>query len=327
MKPKIPFLNFLKFLFPTFMVNIFRKDENGKITPYSIYPSHINIRKWGIISAALLSFSVVTWGQKTWDAGGDGINWSSPNNWAPNGVPLSTDDVTISRNGGYTVNLDGNFTCANLTLNYTGNTNGIISLNFLGSNSLTVTNTVSLINAASDGGSNVILAVANGNLTCAGIANTESTSAASDISITLQNGIINCSGNITTGSTTDRNDITVTGNGTINIEGNFSTAGTFVAGTGTVNYNGPAAQGIAALTYYNLNCSVGGTKTLPDADVTINGSLDISNSTLAFTSAQARVLNVTGDLSGNGTIDMSPGSITHSLNLGGVSNDIGHFNQ
>jgi len=32
----------------------------------------------------------------TWDGGGDGVNWDSPNNWSTNTVPLSTDDVVYT---------------------------------------------------------------------------------------------------------------------------------------------------------------------------------------------------------------------------------------
>ena len=32
---------------------------------------------------------------KSWDGGGDGVNWNSANNRNPNGVPTSSDDVTI----------------------------------------------------------------------------------------------------------------------------------------------------------------------------------------------------------------------------------------
>ncbi|HQY87645.1 MAG TPA: hypothetical protein PK402_03240 [Tepidisphaeraceae bacterium] len=32
----------------------------------------------------------------TWDGGGDGTNWSSPNNWSTNALPGQNDDVTIS---------------------------------------------------------------------------------------------------------------------------------------------------------------------------------------------------------------------------------------
>ncbi len=40
---------------------------------------------------------------KTWDGGGDGVNWSSANNWSPNGVPGNGDAVTIA-SGTVTIN-------------------------------------------------------------------------------------------------------------------------------------------------------------------------------------------------------------------------------
>ncbi|MCB9154976.1 MAG: DUF11 domain-containing protein [Caldilineae bacterium] len=41
---------------------------------------------------------------KTWDGGGDGVSWSDPLNWDPNGVPTAADDVEFSTN--ITVNID-----------------------------------------------------------------------------------------------------------------------------------------------------------------------------------------------------------------------------
>jgi hypothetical protein len=146
--------------------------------------------KIGIISAIFLSLSLISLGQKTWDGGGDGINWSSANNWAPNGVPLSTDNVIITRNGVRTINLNGNFSCASLTLDYSGNTNGTISLNFLNTNSLIVTNGVSLVNQATNGGSNVLLDINNGSLSCSSLVFTQSGSATSDISVSISYGPI-----------------------------------------------------------------------------------------------------------------------------------------
>ena len=33
---------------------------------------------------------------KTWDPGGDGTSWSHPDNWNPNGLPNSTDAISIA---------------------------------------------------------------------------------------------------------------------------------------------------------------------------------------------------------------------------------------
>ncbi|MCB0203750.1 MAG: hypothetical protein KDH89_02875, partial [Anaerolineae bacterium] len=41
---------------------------------------------------------------KTWDGGGDGVSWSDPLNWDPDGVPTAADDVEFTTN--VTVNID-----------------------------------------------------------------------------------------------------------------------------------------------------------------------------------------------------------------------------
>jgi len=54
----------------------------------------------------------ISWAQ-TWDGGGDGVNWSSANNWSTNTVPISTGAVSIPH--GYNVTVDGDYTCASVT--------------------------------------------------------------------------------------------------------------------------------------------------------------------------------------------------------------------
>ncbi|SDB81330.1 beta strand repeat-containing protein [Williamwhitmania taraxaci] len=125
-----------------------------------------------------------------------------------------------------------------------------------------------------------------------------------------------------TGNLTGIGIITI-GSGTLNIAGNNNHTGTFNCGTGTVNYNGAGAQSVGNYTYFNLSSSTGGIKTLPAANININGDLSISNSTLAFNAAAARTITVIGNLSGNGTIDMSSGNRAHILDLGGTTNAIG----
>ena len=67
----------------------------------------------------LLCLAAVAAGEtRTWDAGGDAINWFDPNNWDPNGIPADSDILTVlsgspattlevrSDNGG-SITLDG----------------------------------------------------------------------------------------------------------------------------------------------------------------------------------------------------------------------------
>src|SRR4030042_1075987 len=153
---------------------------------------------------------------------------------------------------------------------------------------------------------NQTINVATGSLNCASITMVNTGINNRDNILNLSSGTINVSGNITM-VTNLQNAINVT-TGIINIGGDFIPGtGNFTAGTGLVNYYG-VIQSVAALTYYNLTTSNSGIKTIANADAIVGGYLDVSNSTLAFTSTAARILTVTGNLSGNGTIDLSPGS-------------------
>ena len=79
------------------------------------------------------------------------------------------------------------------------------------------------------------------------------------------------------------------------------------AGTGTVNI----------LNSHTVTYSSG----IP---VTIGGNLAVNGGgVLAFDAIAARTLNINGNLSGGGTINMSPGNFNHILNLGGSDNSIG----
>jgi hypothetical protein len=112
----------------------------------------------------------------------------------------------------------------------------------------------------------------------------------------------------------------------------------------TVNYNLNGAQAIKSTTYFNLTTSVGGIKTAP-VPLTINGDLTISgtstlhlgtvagetnigesaviNGTLNFHTTGIKTVNISGNLSGTGTIIMT--NLTHTLNLNGEINSITAF--
>ena len=70
----------------------------------------------------------------------------------------------------------------------------------------------------------------------------------------------------------------------LNVGGNYTNTGTFTCGDGTVNYNGTTQQ-VAAVNYYNLTISGGGTKTL-QGNVSVN-----SSGILTFTSGLLELAN------------------------------------
>lgn len=112
------------------------------------------------------------------------------------------------------------------------------------------------------------------------------------------------------------------GSGTLALAGDFLHTGTFTVGTGTVLFNG-VNQVVRATTYNNLSISGSGVKAVGNANLVVSGNLDVSGSTLAITAITARTTTVNGNLSGNGTIDLSGGNLTHILDLKGAANSIG----
>lgn len=97
------------------------------------------------------------------------------------------------------------------------------------------------------------------------------------------------------------------GSGTLTAGGTYSHSGTFTAGTGTVNYDGAATQAVRIMNYYNLICSLAGTKTVATGTtLVVTNNWDVSSPITMTTTASA---NVTGDVSGNGVITMGSGQI------------------
>jgi hypothetical protein len=240
----------------------------------------------------MLAFGQV-WGQKTWDGGGDGTSWSSANNWNPNSVPLATETVSISRNANTTINVDGNYTCVDLTLTLTGNDNGnrTLQLNILSGNKLTIDGAININNTSTrafrtktcyidvigslETNSDIIMSSTSGN------DNKVS-------SLRISGGTVDALGDIIMNAVSPRNDITFT-TGTLNVSGDI-TGGTINSGTGIINYNSAIAQQIGSYTYYNLTTSGGSTKTLIGATTVANnltltsGVLQLGNNNLSLTS-------------------------------------------
>lgn len=163
---------------------------------------------------------------------------------------------------------------------------------------------------------------------------TNSGTASRDSYLSIVSGTVTVTGNIAMPGANTLNYLLFPAGstGTLFIAGAFTGTGSITSAVGgggaaptagTVNYNSGGNQNIGNYSYYHLATSGGGIKTLPAAAITIGATLDINSSTLAFDAAAARVVTVTGSLAGSGTIDMSSGSQTHTLNLNGATNSIG----
>ncbi len=240
------------------------------------------------------------------------------------GKNSGTGTVTIRNNNIVSLTASVPNAIGALTIAGTSN-NTALAFDGLGTWTLDVTG-ITTINGPTSNSINNYIAVSLGTFTTGSIAMVNSGTASRDSYLSIASGSVYVSGNIAMPGANTLNYILfpAAGTGTLYISGGFTGTGSItstVGGggaaptSGTVNYNSISNQTIGNYTYFNLNISGGGIKTLPAANVTVGGTLDINSSTLAFESTGARILSVTGNLSGNGTLDMSSGSQTHTLNL------------
>lgn len=140
-------------------------------------------------------------------------------------------------------------------------------------------------------------------------------SATNVATISISTGTFNVAGNLTntTGET-----ITVSSTGRINVGGNWSNGGTFNRGTGTVTFNGTAAQtlgGAATTTFNNLIINkTSGDVTINSASVVLSPTV---NATLTLTSGHVITTVGTNDL-GLGTAGTVSGGSAASHVAGAV---------
>jgi len=258
-----------------------------------------------VLLFAFICFGAGVFGQTTFTGNG---NWSNPARWSA-GVPLLATNATIA--SGAVCTIDINAVCNSLTLTAGGSS---VSLTVSGTNTLNVTNAITM-NFPTGGTNNTLLAVDAGSINCASISALNSTNNNRDNKIRISTGALNVSGNLTMGNTAARNDITFTGNGTLYVGGSLTT-GTFVCGTGIVNFNGAGAQIIPAYTYYNLTTSNNGVKTLAGA-TTIGNDLNILNTTT--------LQIVANNLTVTGVTNINDAGILNDNNDGGTNIFTGLF--
>ena len=182
---------------------------------------------------------------KTWDGGGDGVKWSSANNWNPNGVPANNDTVTIG-SGSITVDVN----TKNLTsLTISGGTvtaSGTSTINVTG----TGTNLFSVTGGTFTGGSGSI--TDDGGLSISGSAN-----------FTASSGTTSIGGSFSKAGTG-----TFSGNGgTVTLTG----TGSITGATGTSMFNKLTISGSYTL----------GGDLATGSDLTLSGSLDTSSHALS----------------------------------------------
>jgi hypothetical protein len=235
----------------------------------------------------------------TWTGAGDGINWSSPNNWNTHIVPTSNDNIVIE-NG--TVDLDTDFT---LTGSITMGSNGTLSVDSgkILTSSGTITNHCGLINnhGASISNSGII----TNSYSNSGSCRFHSSEGTFSVPSILNSGTITNSGDID-------NYIQIANfpTGTITNSGNIVTnAG---GGTAIVNNGALTNSGTITISY--------------GADLNQFGTLT-NNSTGTIILALAAGISDGGTINNFGTIYVSSGSEITTSSFTQINNSGTIYNQ
>lgn len=275
--------------------------------------------------------------QKTWDGGGDGVNWESANNWNPNGVPGTNDDVLL--NVGVNISIGNSYTIRSLRVN--NNASVLFTANG-GNRTITLGNTGNEIEAGSSltlrggsggGGRTMTLAFSGSNRTFS--------IAGSLVLTNVQGGgILNLQNSITTVTGLLKNE--TSSNGTNGQITNSSTTRLIFETNGTYEHNINGGTIPTATWDANSNCNLTGlTGSYPsnmgqnfgnvnfqlntgsdivfNSNLTCQGNLSISNANAGGT-LRLTDNNTNRTISVGGNLTHTSGEFRHS-NSGG-SGDI-----
>jgi len=287
-------------------------------------------RRAGFFLAAAFSIALMSGttraATKTWDGGAGTTNWADANNWSPDGVPASTDDIILDNSsvaGSYTVSLSTAQTVRSLQLGYSGNTNTI---------ELDVSSATTNVLTVSGGGAAAL------HITDGGVLKNTSTSATRGILLNTATDVFKMSG---TGryihaTTTSGSKIPQRTSSTTSANYNFANTSVFE------NQSGNAASFDATPTYGSYALNKSGANTA-NQNLTINGDVSVllgilnvtdsgtntftlggnvaisSGATLQGTSTTGTgTINITGNVTGAGTLTGNAASDgTASITIGG----------
>jgi len=212
---------------------------------------------------------------KTWDGGASTNDWEDANNWNPDGVPTTSNNVSLT--GANTISINSSAECNSITLNNNGLTLTIQS------GSLAASGGFSLVSGTLNVQTNAFPTV------------TGTTS--------ITGGTVQYSGNSQTVKALTYNHLTLSGSGTKTfesgsttyIESDFTSSGVIVTTTNTtINFSGSGAQSVAAINYNNLTFSNSGVKTYASGTTGIAGIFSIEGAASADATTNSGTINYNG---------------------------------
>ena len=294
-----------------------------------------------ILCATLIGALFPSWASAAACASAASGNWSLASTWAAPcnvaGGPVAGDDVSIG--AAHIVTLTAPAAAATLTIANPTAANGVT----LNGNTLTLSGALTMTRPTNSAASTV--GVGSGALTAASITINGGSNANRVAQVTVSSGTVTVSGSIIFANTAAQARFISTGDSKVYVGGDFRSGGTLTTGgSGTITFNGGAAQSVGAYGSYNNVviaksggiATLAGNSTVGGALTVSGGSFDMGTNTLAIAGALSvssgtmninDTLTVTGTTSVAGTLNINATTGTKtfsglvSVGPGGVWNN------
>lgn len=239
--------------------------------------------------------------------------WNVGTTWNTCGAngPVAGDTVILA--SGFVVSCPATITCsaATITVNQPSTSNGLMLS--ASTSRVTLTGALTINGSTGSNSKNASIVVGAGTLDAASVSMVTTAGTNRNAILSVSTGTINITGNISFSGVAAFNKLTFSSTGTLNIGGTIGTGGTLTPSTGTVNFNGGAAQTLeSTYTYNNVTITNTSGNVATNGTTTINGNLTMTSGSLTGTDNITVIKNVVCGVT-CGTISRTGGTFTQQV--------------